>query len=96
MGVRVTGRARVRNSLNRIVARFEELPNEAYKYWKKITPIKTGNARARTRLQGTKIKANYNYAVPLDNGHSKQAPRGMSKPTENYIKRHIAYQILRK
>jgi hypothetical protein len=47
-------------------------------------------------LQGSKIKANYNYAVPLDEGWSRQAPRGMSKPTEEFIKRRISRQILRK
>lgn len=83
-------------SIGKIVARFKTLPNDAYDYWKKITPEKTGNAKRRTRLQGTKIKANYNYAVPLDNGWSKQAPKGMSKPTEEYIKKRIKRNILRK
>lgn len=87
---------RISPSAGKIVAKFEKLPNDAYKYWKSITPIDSGNARARTRLQGRKIKANYNYAVPLDNGWSKQAPKGMSQPTEQYIKRRIANQILRK
>lgn len=88
--------ARIRRSLGRIVARFDDLPKDAYTYWKKITPIDTGNARRRTRLQGSKIKANYNYAVPLDEGHSKQAPRGMSKPTDKYIRDRISRVILRK
>lgn len=83
-------------SIGKITARFDRLPNDAYKYWKKITPVKTGNARRRTRLQGSKIKANYQYAVPLDNGWSKQAPRGMSEPTERYIKKRIARSVLRK
>lgn len=83
-------------SVNKIVARFDELPRLAYEHWKSITPIRSGNARRRTRLQGRKIKANYNYAVPLDRGWSRQAPQGMSKPTEAYIKKRIARQILRK
>ena len=88
--------ARIRQSLGRISARFQDLPKDAYKYWKSITPIDTGNARRRTRLQGRKIKANYNYAVPLDKGHSRQAPRGMSDPTTKYIKDRISRVILRK
>lgn len=95
MAARIT-KNRITPSVNKIVAKFEKLPNEAYKFWKKATPIDTGNARARTRLQGRKIKANYNYAVPLDNGWSKQAPRGMSQPTEEYIKKLISRNILRK
>jgi hypothetical protein len=73
-------------SLGKITAKLNALPVEAYEFWKSVTPIRSGNARRRTRLQGTKIKANYNYAVPLDDGLSRQAPQGMSKPTEKFIK----------
>lgn len=83
-------------SVNKIVARFDDLPKDAYKHWRGITPVRSGNARSRTRLQGSKIKANYNYAVPLDQGWSRQAPDGMSKPTLEYIKKRIARHILRK
>jgi hypothetical protein len=83
-------------SVNRIRARFDQLPKEAYEHWRDITPVRSGNARRRTRLQGSKIKADYNYAVPLDKGWSKQAPQGMSKPTLEYIKKRIARHILRK
>jgi hypothetical protein len=86
-------RDRISPSTNRIVAKIQLLPKEAYDYWKGITPIKTGNARRKTRLQGSKIKANYNYAVPLDEGHSKQAPKGMVKPTEAYLKRLLRKKI---
>jgi hypothetical protein len=83
-------------SLGKIRKKFDALPKEAYDYWKSITPIRSGNARRRTRLQGSKIKANYNYAVPLDKGSSIQAPKGMSGPTEKFIKREIEDRILRK
>lgn len=82
-------------SLGRIVAKLDKLPKEGYDYWKKITPKKTGNAKRRTRLQGSKIKADYDYAVPLDEGRSRQAPRGMSKPTVEYLDRRLR-RILRK
>ena len=87
---------RITPSVNRITARFDVLPKDAYDHWKKITPIRSGTARKRTRLQGSKIKADYNYAVPLDKGWSKQAPQGMSKPTLDYIKKRVARHILRK
>ena len=87
---------RITPSVNRIVGRFDDLPKDAYDHWKKITPIRSGNARKRTRLQGSKIKADYNYAVPLDNGWSKQAPQGMSKPTLDYVEKRIARHIMRK
>lgn len=94
MAVKIT-RNRISPSLGKIEMKVKKLPKEAYDFWKKVTPIKTGNARRRTRLQGRKIKANYNYAVPLDDGHSRQAPQGMSKPTEQYIKRRLQ-RIMRK
>ena len=83
-------------SVNRIVARFDDLPKDAYNHWRSITPVRSGNAKRRTRLQGRKIKADYNYAVPLDQGYSSQAPQGMSKPTLEYIKKRIARHIMRK
>jgi hypothetical protein len=89
-------RNRISPSAGRISAKFGALAKDAYIFWKNITPIDTGNAKRRTRLQGRKIKANYNYAVPLDNGHSKQAPNGMSEPTERYIKQRIRRHVLRK
>jgi len=83
-------------SIGKINARFDRLANEAYNYWKGITPIRSGNARRKTRLQGKTINANYNYAVPLDKGKSPQAPKGMSEPTEQFIRKRIARSILRK
>lgn len=94
MAVKIT-RNNISPSLGKIQVKLKALPKEAYQFWKKITPIDTGNARRRTRLQGRKIKANYNYAVPLDKGHSKQAPQGMSKPTEKYIDQRLR-RIMRK
>ena len=86
---------RITPSANKITSKVKVLPEAAYEYWKSITPKRTGNARRRTRLQGSKIKANYNYAVPLDNGYSRQAPDGMSKPTERFIKQELK-KIMRK
>jgi hypothetical protein len=46
-------------------------------------------------LQGEVIKADYKYATELDAGKSRQAPEGMSKPTEQYITKRVK-QIMRK
>jgi hypothetical protein len=84
-----------------IVKRINELekaldPNnlarEAYDYFKRETPIRTGNARSRTRLQGNEIQADYPYAQRLDAGYSSQSPAGMSKPTEKFIQEYINKQ----
>jgi hypothetical protein len=76
-------------SLRRITNALDKLPAEAHKVFKDETPIKTGNARRRTRLQGEVIKADYKYATELDAGKSRQAPEGMSKPTEDYITKRV-------
>lgn len=82
-------------SLDKLQKNISNLASDAYKNWVSITPIKTGNARRRTRLDKDTINANYPYAVPLDEGHSKQAPKGMSKPTERYIQQRMR-AIMRK
>ena len=50
-------------------------------YFKRITPIDTGNARNKTTTKKQTIEANYGYAGALDEGKSRQAPDGMSNPT---------------
>lgn len=71
----------------------EKFPKLAYNFFKKTTPIQTGNARSRTRLQGNKIVAEYPYARPLDRGRSKQAPQGMTEPTGRYLEQQAKIRI---
>ena len=63
---------------------------DAFKYFRSITPKDTGNARRNTKLVDNTIVAEYEYASVLDKGRhmtkkgprgSKQAPRGMTEPT---------------
>jgi hypothetical protein len=71
------------------------LAREAYDYFKGITPIAPkngGNARSNTRLRNDEIQADYAYAQRLDNGWSRQAPNGMTKPTEKFIQEYINKQ----
>jgi hypothetical protein len=84
-----------------IVKRINELekvldPNnlarEAYDYFRRATPIRSGNARRSTYLQGNEIQADYAYAQRLDDGYSPQAPRGMTAPTEKFIQEYIKKQ----
>jgi hypothetical protein len=83
-------------NMNEISKMFDEaekvaktLPKEAYDYFVDSTPIRTGNARRSTRLRGTTIDANYAYAERLDEGYSRQAPKGMSEPTEKFLQKRI-------
>ena len=75
--------------------KLSKLPGQAHKKWVEVTPKRTGNAKRRTKLRGDTINADYGYAKPLDRGRSRQAPEGMSKPTERFIKRELD-KILRK
>lgn len=82
-------------SLRRQQSQLDRLPQEAYDFFVKTTPKRTGNARRSTRLRGDTIQANYAYAQRLDEGWSRQAPDGMTKPTEAYVQRRLD-QIIRK
>ena len=82
-------------SLDKITKALQQVAPSAYDFWNKTTPVKTGNARNKTRLSRDTITANYSYASRLDDGSSKQAPKGMSGPTTEYITRLIK-QIIRK
>jgi len=74
-----------------------DLGKEAYDYFKSITPMRSGNARRKTKYSdkgNTKvIEGNYPYAQRLDTGWSKQAPKGMSEPTQDFIEREYQKEI---
>lgn len=70
-----------------------KMASEAYRVFLRNTPIRTGNARANTELERNEIVADYPYAIRLDQGWSKQSPKGMSEPTikflQDYIKKNL-------
>ena len=82
------------SSLKRIQKKLNNVPKEAYTEFVSDTPIRSGNARRKTKLKGQTIVADYAYAKRLDEGYSKQSPAGMTKPTETFIKKRVA-QILK-
>ena len=74
------------------------LPKEAYQKFRDITPVASGNARNKTRLQGNKIVGEYPYASVLDKGRhmtnrgmrgSTQAPKGMTAPTLQSVRDYV-------
>jgi len=81
-------------SLLKIEKAIANLPKEAFSEFVKDTPIRSGNARRKTKLKGKTIVADYAYAKRLDEGYSKQSPQGMTKPTEDFIKKRVD-QILK-
>ena len=82
------------SSLKRIQKKLAQVPKEAFTEFVKDTPIRSGNARRKTKLRGQTIVADYAYAKRLDEGYSKQSPDGMTKPTEAFIQNRTQ-QILK-
>lgn len=66
------------------------LANDIFRSVKDLTPVDTGKAKRNWRLLRRRFGYIINNAVPyivfLDRGHSKQAPRGMTKPTFERLK----------
>lgn len=82
----------------------DEVIEDAYNYFVRQTPKRTGNARSNTTLDKNTntIEAEYDYAAVLDKGRhltsrgmrgSTQAPEGMTKPTmrelDRLVKKHL-------
>jgi len=72
---------------------------ETYDFFKSTTPIDKGNARRNTkyRQKSTKriIKGDYPYAGRLDDGYSKQAPKGMTKPSLKEMEKQLTKEFRR-
>lgn len=94
----------IRRRLDRVMRILDEreVSREAFRKFSETTPVKTGNARRSTSLQGNQIQANYPYAGVLDKGRhqttrgmrgSVQAPEGMSKPTIEHIRDYIQQRL---
>lgn len=65
----------------------QDIITEAHRYFKSITPVRTGNARRNTFKTQEGVDANYPYASRLDQGWSRQAPDGMSGPTMDHMEK---------
>jgi hypothetical protein len=76
-------------SIQKMKAALALLPQQAYQVWVKQTPVRSGNARRRTRLNKNTIEAQYPYAERLDEGYSQQSPQGMSRPVSQAIEQQM-------
>jgi len=76
-----------------IAEAIEESMKDTYKFYRKATPVRSGNARNKTKYRETSrsynIESRYDYAGPLDAGSSKQAPKGFTTPSFNFLKDQI-------
>jgi len=71
----------------------DESTEDTYEFYKKATPSDGGNARRNTKYKEftnkAEIRGDYPYAKRLDEGYSRQAPRGMSKPSLKYLEKTL-------
>ena len=82
-----------KRQVDKLFGQLKDLPRdvmgEGGKYFKNITPVRSGNAQSNTftkpNAKNPQIRAKYGYAARLDEGWSQQAPKGMSKPTEDKL-----------
>ena len=73
--------------MKKLSALPEHLLGEALELVKENTPKQSGNARDNTKRKGNQIVSDYAYAGRLDDGYSKQAPKGFTKPTIEQLER---------
>lgn len=77
----------------------KDVPRKAYTRFRNLTPVRSGNARNKTKFRSGSdqhvIDANYPYAVRLDSGWSQQARDGMSEPTLDYIEDLVTSRLRR-
>jgi len=82
-----------------LVKDLEEMPiavmKTLYPYYRNKTPIRSGNARNRTKLNRNTINSKYDYAGKLDEGWSKQAPDGFTEPSIDQLDKLIGNYIKR-
>ena len=79
----------VKKKFKNINRDLDKLIKQAYGVFVKNTPKRSGNARNKTGLTGNEIRANYPYAKRLDEGYSRQSPKGMVEPTVDFIEKAI-------
>ena len=65
--------------------------SSTYNFYKDKTPVRSGNARSKTKFNKNRniINSNYDYAGRLDKGWSKQAPKGFTDPSLDFLEKEI-------
>ena len=87
----------VKNLEKKIDSAVDTSTEDTFAFFKNKTPVAGGNARRRTKYKETSnkavINADYPYADRLDNGYSKQAPQGMSKPSIKFLTKKLKQEF---
>jgi len=80
MGIKIDAKV-FDNRMKELAGLPSYLVNKALKITKDNTPVASGNARRKTIKKRNTIVSNYAYAGRLNEGYSKQAPKGFTQPT---------------
>ncbi len=91
--VDVTVSDKLTGEIKKVQRQLQQVPQQSLQEFRALTPIRSGNARRSTTLNRETIELNYPYAERLDNGYSRQAPKGMTLPFERWFRNKIK-QIL--
>lgn len=89
MTVSVTVSDKLTGELKKIQQQLRQVPQQSLQEFKNLTPEDTGNAKRKTTLNRETIELNYAYAERLDTGWSRQAPKGMTVPFQQWFNRRI-------
>ena len=88
--IRFEGKTKLKKKLKGII---DEMTRDLTEEIRKGTPIDTGKARRGWRRtltpKGATINNSVDYVSHLENGSSRQAPKGMVKPAINKIEANL-------
>lgn len=87
--MRIVGRSKIRARIQEVDRKVNRIKDHAHEEFRKITPIRTGNARSKTNRINRGVEAAYPYANRLNDGYSRQAPKGMTDPTVEKIQQYV-------
>ena len=79
----------IERNMRELKSEIQALPEQALEKFKEFTPKQSGNARRRTRRNGSAIVADYPYANKLNEGSSSQSPDGMTKPFVEWLRQTV-------
>ena len=96
---KLTGNLDLSDLKKEIDSFIRDLSNQTIRVAKQTTPIDTGRARRGWQKSVTRSGFEVENSVPyigfLEKGHSKQAPRGILKPTVRKVTGNIQRRITR-
>ena len=79
---------------------LKDIQKKTFQTARSLTPVRTGYARRNWKQDTTTTGFDVTNSVPyigmLDKGHSKQAPRGISKPTARQVAGYIRTRSLKR